>query len=163
MARGLTSEAPRPAASEQISRLVRSISASLGDIQATWAGKLQLSVPQLNMLVIISDVDKKPGMSVKTVAELLAVEGTFVTAQSKTLVARGLLQKRSSRTDKRMVYLSLTPKARKQLDDLKETRNAFDASIKQAFGEIGTLRTIELLKDLDNCILRCRLRLQLEE
>ncbi|MCK1421859.1 MarR family transcriptional regulator [Bradyrhizobium sp. 180] len=163
MARVLTSEALRPAASEQISRLVRSISASLGEVQATWAGKLQLSVPQLNMLLIISDADDKAGMSVKTVAELLGVESTFVTAQSKTLVARGLLEKRSSRTDKRMIYLSLTPKARKQLDDLTETRNAFDASIKRAFGEIGTLRTIELLKDLDNCILRCRLRLQLEE
>lgn len=163
MARGLKSEALRPAASEQISRLVRSISASIGQVQATWAGKLQLSAPQLNILIIISEADDEEGMSVKSVAELLQVKGTFVTAQSKALAARGLLQKRSSRTDKRMVYLLLTPKARKQLDSLTETRNAFDASIKQAFGDIGTLRTIELLKDLNNCILRGRLRLQLEE
>lgn len=163
MARGLTGEALRPAASEQISRLVRSISASIGEVRATWAGKLQLSVPQLNMLVIISDADDKAGMAVKSVAELLGVERTFVTAQSKSLAARGLLQKRSSRTDKRIVYLSLTPKARKQLDGLAETRNAFNVSIKQAFGEVGTLRTIELLKDLDTCILRCRLRLQLDD
>ncbi|MCK1546954.1 MarR family transcriptional regulator [Bradyrhizobium sp. 160] len=115
------------------------------------------------MLLIISDADDKAGMSVKSVAELLGIESTYVTAQSKTLVGRGLLQKRNSHTDKRMIYLSLTPKARKQLEQLAQTRNTLDTSIKREFGEVGTLRTIELLQDLQNCLLRCRLRLRLEE
>lgn len=90
------------------------------DVKATWAGKLGLSAPQLNMLVAISEADDEVGISVKSVAELLRVERTFVTAQSKILIARGLLQKRSSRADKRMVHLSLTPKARIQLASLAE-------------------------------------------
>lgn len=156
-------EARGPAAFVQLSRLVRSLSASLADVQALWAGKLQLSVPQWSILVVLSDVDNGLGMPVKSIAELLRVERPFVTAQCKTLSDEGLLQKRKSRTDKRVVYVSLSPKGRKHLDQLAETRAAVDDAIKRAFGEVGTSRAIELLQDLDNCLLRCHLRLQLEE
>ena len=163
MARSSIGDAQRPAALEKMSRLVRLLSFAITDVQTVWADKLRLSVPQWNILAVISEFDDDVGISVKSVAELLRTEATFITVQSKTLAARGLLQRRSRNADKRLVHLSLTPKAREQLDLLAEKRSAVDALIKQEYGEVGTLRVIELLEDVEDCLRRCRKRLQLDE
>ncbi|MBY9039553.1 hypothetical protein K7461_29685, partial [Pseudomonas fluorescens] len=68
-----------------------------------------------------------------------------------------------SSTDKRIVYLCATPKALKELAGLQESRDAVTASIKKEMGEAATLHTIELLQQLERCIARCRVRLQIEE
>jgi DNA-binding MarR family transcriptional regulator len=163
MTRISTDDTRRPAVVEQLTRVLRSLEVLLGDVQATWAKALELTVPQWNILVTVADADNKVGMSVKSVAEALKVNPSFVVHQSRPLEARGFIQRIGSSTDKRIVYLTITPKALRQLGHLAESRSAVDASIKRELGETGTQRTILSLNDLEQCLLRCRLRVQLDE
>jgi DNA-binding MarR family transcriptional regulator len=124
---------------------------------------LKLTVPQWNILVTIADADDTVGLPVKSVAEALRVNSSFIVHQSRPLEVLGLVRRAGSSTDKRLVYLSATPKARRELGRLAESRAAVSASIKEEVGEAATLHTVELLKELERSLLRCRLRLEIEE
>ncbi|PSO30275.1 hypothetical protein C7G41_19775 [Bradyrhizobium sp. MOS002] len=162
MARASTDHPRRPDVVEQMVRVLRSLNCLISDVQAIWASALKLSVPQWNILVTIADADDK-GIPVKAVAEALRVNSSFIVHQTRPLEDLGFIERTGSSTDKRVVYLSATPKARRELAKLAESRAAVSASIKEELGEAAALHTIELLKDLDRCFLRCRLRLQIED
>jgi DNA-binding MarR family transcriptional regulator len=148
---------------EQIVRALTSVDCLISDVQAVWASALKLSVPQWKILVTIADADDKVGIPVKSVAEALRVNPSFIVHQSRPLEDLGLIQRTGSSTDKRVVYLSATAKARRELGRLAESRAGISASIKDEVGEAATLHTIELLKELERCLLRCRLRLQIDQ
>jgi DNA-binding MarR family transcriptional regulator len=163
MARSSADETRRPAVVDQLTRVLRSVHALIGDVQATWANALGLTVPQWNILVTIADAEDPVGISVKTVASALNVNPSFVVHQSRPLEDLAFIRRTGSDTDKRVVYLSITPKARKALSHVAKSRDAVSASIKEGMGEAATLHTIELLQSLERCLARCRLRLQLDE
>ncbi|MCK1437549.1 MarR family transcriptional regulator [Bradyrhizobium sp. 15] len=148
---------------QQLVQVLRSVDCLISDVQGVWASALNLSVPQWNILVTIADAEDKRGMPVKSVAEALRVNSSFIVHQSRPLEALGLVQRTSSSTDKRIVYLSITPKARRELGELAQSRSAVSASIKQEVGEAAMAHTVELLKDVERCLLRCRLRLEIED
>ena len=155
--------APPPQLVEQIVRAVRSVDSLISKVQTAWASALGLTVPQWNILVIVAEAHERGGLQVKSVAEVLRVNGSFIVNQSRPLEDLGLIRRKSSSTDKRVVYLIATPKALKELARLQESRDAVTASIKNEMGEAATLHTIELLQQLERCIARCRLRLQIED
>ncbi|KQT22788.1 hypothetical protein ASG57_26295 [Bradyrhizobium sp. Leaf396] len=148
---------------EQIVRAVRSVDVLISKVQTAWASKMGLTVPQWNMLVVIAEAHQCGGLQVKSVAEALRVNGSFIVNQSRPLEELGLIRRKSSSTDKRLVYLSATPKALKDLAGIQSSRDAVTASIKKEMGEAATLHTIELLQQLERCIGRCRVRLQIED
>jgi DNA-binding MarR family transcriptional regulator len=133
MARGSTDHSGRQQdVVEQIVRVLRALDCSISDVQAIWASELKLSVPQWNILVTIAGADDDVGISVKSVAEALRVNPSFIVHQSRPLEARGFIQRTGSSNDKRVVYLSITP-------------NAVSVSIRKEVGEAATLHAIELL------------------
>ncbi|OSI62497.1 hypothetical protein BSZ21_29060 [Bradyrhizobium canariense] len=153
----------RPEVVEQIVRVVRSLDFLISEVQAKWASALSLTVPQWNMFVIVAEAHEHGGLPVKSVAEAMRVNSSFVVNQSRPLEQLGLIRRKNSSTDKRLVYLSVTPKGLKELGALDESRSAIRAAIKKEMGEAATLHTIELLQQLERCFARCRLRLQIDE
>lgn len=163
MARNL-SDRPRPAdVVEQIIRVLRSLDFSISNVQAVWAKALKLTVPQWNILTTIADANEKVGLPVKAVAAALRVNSSFIVHQSRPLEERGFIRRTGSTSDKRVVYLSITPSALRELGRVAESRRAVSTSIKEEMGEAATLHTIELLEDFERCLVRCRLRLQIED
>ncbi|WP_158091694.1 MarR family winged helix-turn-helix transcriptional regulator [Bradyrhizobium canariense] len=153
----------RPEVVEQIVRVVRSLDFLISEVQAKWASALNLTVPQWNMFVIVAEAHEHGGLPVKSVAEAMRVNSSFVVNQSRPLEQLGLIRRKNSSTDKRLVYLSVTPKGLKELSALDESRSAIRAAIKKEMGEAAALHTIELLQQLERCFARCRLRLQIDE
>ena len=147
----------------QIVRVVRSLDCSISEVQAVWASKLKLTVPQWNILVIIAEAHEQGGLPVKSVAKALRVNPSFIVHQSRPLEDLGFIRRKGSSTDKRVVYLSITPKGLKELNGLTKSRDAVGAAIKKKMGEAATLHTVELLQQLNRCFERCRLRLQIED
>jgi hypothetical protein len=84
MARGSTDHSGRQQdVVEQIVRVLRALDCSISDVQAIWASELKLSVPQWNILVTIAGADDDVGISVKSVAEALRVNPSFIVHQSR--------------------------------------------------------------------------------
>ncbi|RXH25309.1 MULTISPECIES: MarR family transcriptional regulator [Bradyrhizobium] len=148
---------------EQIVRAVRSVDFLISEVQTGWASAMGLTVSQWNMLVIIAEAHERSGLQVKSVAETLRVNASFIVRQSRPLEDLGLIRRKSSNTDKRVVYLSATPKALKELARLQESRDSVCAAIKKEMGEATTLHTIELLQQLERSLARCRARLQIAD
>lgn len=152
-----------PEVVEQIVRVVRSLDFLISDVQAVWASALKLTVPQWNMLVVIAEAHEQGGLPVKSVADALRVNPSFIVHQSRPLEDLGLIRRKGSSTDKRVVYLSITPKGVRELGNLANSRDAVSASINKEMGGAATLHTIELLQQLERCLERCRLRLQIKD
>jgi MarR family transcriptional regulator, organic hydroperoxide resistance regulator len=87
---------------------IASISMHLEEIRYFWAKTLGISGPQWMILMALADLDKGEGASVKAVAKLLNVDSSFVTTQSKIIEKKGLVRRRTSEDDARVVQMSLT-------------------------------------------------------
>jgi MarR family transcriptional regulator, organic hydroperoxide resistance regulator len=86
---------------------INSISAHLEDLCRLWAQQLGVSGPQWKLLMALADADEG-GIPIHIVSKSLCVEPSFVTTQSKLLENRGLIHRRPSPRDARIVQLSLT-------------------------------------------------------
>ena len=115
----------RAAGNSRIQEVVRnllwditSINVLLDEIRRFWAQPLGISAPQWTILRAIADLDEGQGVSVKNVTAMLHLDQPFVTTQSKMLEKSGFLRRVSSSTDARVVLMSLSEKAIKQIANL---------------------------------------------
>jgi MarR family transcriptional regulator, organic hydroperoxide resistance regulator len=99
---------------------------SMREIDGAWAKSLGITGPQWTILQAVKMLDHDSGVSVKAVADALQVHASFVTTQSKLLEKRGLLHRKTSTTDGRLVHMSLTDKAYKSLAKLADRIRALD-------------------------------------
>jgi DNA-binding MarR family transcriptional regulator len=109
---------------------VASISVHLEELNGFWARALDISGPQWMILVTLAELDQDTGDPVNAVARKLQVDSSFVTTQSKILEKKGLLRRRTSEQDARVVQMSLTDKTYKQMAQL--------ASQQQVLNEFGS-------------------------
>src|SRR5262245_21337986 len=114
---------------------IASISVHLEELRQFWARAIGISGPQWMILMAISDLDKDDGIPVNVVSKLLHVDPSFVTTQSKLLEKKGLLRRKPSPTDGRVVRMSLTDKTRKHLAGLAERLEAINDFVFEEFGE----------------------------
>ncbi|MBR0839460.1 MarR family transcriptional regulator [Bradyrhizobium liaoningense] len=114
---------------------ISSINIHLEELRQIWARTLGISGPQWMILMAISDLDKDDGIPVNAVSKLLHVDPSFVTTQSKLLEKNGLLRRRPSPTDARVVRLSLTEKTQKHLASLNEQYKTIKEFVFQEFDE----------------------------
>ncbi|MCP3372641.1 MarR family winged helix-turn-helix transcriptional regulator [Bradyrhizobium cajani] len=114
---------------------ISSINIYLEELRQVWARTLGISGPQWMILMAISDLDKDDGIPVNAVSKLLHVDPSFVTTQSKLLEKNGLLRRRPSPTDARVVRLSLTEKTQKHLASLNEQYKTIKEFVFQEFDE----------------------------
>lgn len=116
-----------------------SINSNFEDMRRHWAKKFGVTGPQWAIILAINDLDRGDGVPVGEVSAKIHAVSTFVTTQSKLLERRGMLKRVSSTTDARVVLMSLSDQARKE--------------ISKYFGQWGDLHSF-IFADLDAAALR---------
>lgn len=96
--------------------------------------------------------DGEEGVSVRDVASLLNVDGSFVSAQSKILEKQGILRRTQAADDKRLVLLSLTDEAKERLRQLDSSKSTLEQHVRGEFPQ-------ETLRDLSDTLITMRRRL----
>lgn len=105
------------------------IGSLLGDIRKTWAEQLGVSEAQWLILMAIDDLGKGSGVSGVDVATKLRTHATYIAMQTKNLEKAGLLSRKSSPDDGRLVLMALTAKARAEIQKLSDKREALNGTI----------------------------------
>ncbi len=85
------------------------VAAHLESARQYLAGRLGVSSPQYNIVMVVAHSHAKSGISVGEVAMTLNVSGAFVTNEVKKLVKAQLVLKKRNPDDRRGVLLSLSP------------------------------------------------------
>lgn len=121
---------------EQLDRAVRDfiwniveIHSQLEEIHKSWAQLLGITEPQWLILMAISELDEGRGVSGIAVANKLRIHPAFVTNQTKKLEAMEFLARAPSPDDARFVQMSLTQKARTEIDKLSIKRQALNSTM----------------------------------
>jgi|SRR5262245_26411509 len=96
------------------------ISARLEDVRLHLASQMRMSASQYSVLRAVAALQGPEGVSIGSVADYLHVTSAFITAQSRGLVERGLLDKREGPTDRRVSLLSLTANGERLVDQVVE-------------------------------------------
>lgn len=135
--------------SHQIIWDVVSISNHLEEMRRCWAKFFGISGPQWLILMAINDLDEGNGVSVGSVSAKVHAVATFVTKQTKLLEKHGLLKRVSSTSDARVVLMSLSDQARKEILKFSERWEALHSFMFSDF-DASTMRDVkyklELLK-----------------
>lgn len=103
-------------------------------------------------ITAIDGLSDGEGVSVRDVAALLNVDGSFVSAQSKILEQYGLLRRVQSAGDKRLVLLSLTDLAITRLNELDSSKYTLEQHVR---GELEE----QPLQELSETLISMRRRL----
>ena len=138
----------RPKDNESLSRLVweiASISVYLEDIRQFLARELGITGPQWMILMALASRDAEPGVPVNAVSKMMHVDPSFITTQSKLLEKRGLLSRQPSKSDARVVQMSLTDQARKHFAKLAAQWEALEQFV---FGQLTNQQAIEFVNEL---------------
>ena len=114
---------------------VASISVHLEELSGVWGRALDISAPQWMILITLAELDRDKGIPVSAVARKLQVDSSFVTTQSKILERKGLLRRKTSEQDARVVQMSLTDKTHKQMAQLASQQQALNEFV---FAELGS-------------------------
>lgn len=126
---------------------VISINSHVEKIRSVWASALGITCPQWLILMAVRDMDQGSGISVGEVSAKLHVDPSFVTTQSKSLEKHGFMLRTSSKQDARVVLMSLTDKAKKQIRNLYSRQEVADTLV---FSEFTDQSLCELNKKLLN-------------
>ncbi|GLR84881.1 MarR family winged helix-turn-helix transcriptional regulator [Bradyrhizobium iriomotense] len=141
---------------------ISSINNYLEELRQVWARTLGISGPQWMILMAISDLDKDDGVPVNVVSKLLHVDPSFITTQSKLLEKKGLLRRKPSPTDARVVRLSLTDKTQKHLASLAEQYKAIREYVFEEFDQDELTAFTEKLATLKNRLEKACIRVALD-
>src|SRR6478672_11856782 len=146
----------------QFSWAITSINVHFQEIRQFWAGTLGISGPQWMILMAIADLDQGEGVSVKVVSKMLHVDPSFVTTQSKMLEKRGLMRRRTSPDDARVVQMSLTDKTYKHIASLASEQEALNDFIFAEFGDRELAAFTAKLTSLKNRLEKASLKVAMD-
>lgn len=132
---------------------VISINSDFEAISFAWSQLLGVTIHQWMILSAIRDLDGGDGVSVKLVSAKLRADASVVTTQSKSLEKSGFLRRKPSAEDGRVVLMSLTEKASREIANL---RSAQDATKEAMFAELNDRE----LRDLNEKLSLLRERVQ---
>jgi len=93
-------------------------SARVSQCRAGFGERLGISGIAYTTLISIAHLQGEKGVGVSRIAEHLHLSGAFVTIEVSKLVEADLVKKRVNKSDRRRVLLTVTPKARRLLDEL---------------------------------------------
>jgi len=88
------------------------------EISFAWSQMLGVNKHQWMILMAIRDLDRGNGVSVTGVSAKLHADPSFITSQSKNLEKLGFLSRVNSAEDARVVLMSLTAKAAREIGKL---------------------------------------------
>ncbi|MGX7742606.1 MarR family transcriptional regulator [Rhodopseudomonas parapalustris] len=101
--------------SRRFMSVVASLSVYLDELRQLRARRLGISGPQFAILLTVLEAEEEQGVSVRNTAKAMLVDPSFITTQSKLLEKKGLLLRKIDEVDARVVKLSLTDRAYKQI------------------------------------------------
>jgi MarR family transcriptional regulator, organic hydroperoxide resistance regulator len=117
-------------------------------IRYAWAEILGVSGPQWLILMAVSDLDNGNGVSVGEAARRLHVDRSFITTQTQALEKQGFMRRAISTDDARVVLLSITETARREILKLCPRRQMLNDFIFTDFDERSLRDLSGKLKDL---------------
>ncbi|PDT71439.1 MarR family transcriptional regulator [Bradyrhizobium sp. C9] len=110
-------------AAERLAWEIVSTSIRLDELRSIWAKMIGITGPQWMIMTVLANAeDRSVGLPVGAVSRALRVDQSFVVTQSKLLEKKNLLRRKSSTEDARVVNLSLTEHAKKQMANLSAQR-----------------------------------------
>jgi DNA-binding MarR family transcriptional regulator len=117
-------------------RLARAAQLMSDAFAETYRKRFGLSVSDWRVLVHVSDIDTAKGgsASIRDIEARVGMEKSKVSRAASRLVARGLLTKTTSTSDKRLVSLSLTDQGAALMAELLPLARAFQNKIEAELG-----------------------------
>ncbi|WP_373852057.1 MarR family winged helix-turn-helix transcriptional regulator [Bradyrhizobium sp.] len=110
-------------AAERLAWEIVSTSVRLDELRSIWAKMIGITGPQWMIMTVLANAeDRSVGLPVGAVSRALRVDQSFVVTQSKLLEKKNLVRRKSSTEDARVVNLSLTEHAKKQMANLSAQR-----------------------------------------
>ena len=105
----------------------------LAQVRAFLGRRIGLTGPQYTLLITVAYLQCATGIAVRSLARNLRVSSAFITSESRRLVERGLLAKRSNPHDSRSTLLSVTAAGRRRIEqlvpELRIVNNVFFARV----------------------------------
>jgi DNA-binding MarR family transcriptional regulator len=141
---------------------IAAISVHLEELRQFWAKALGISGPQWMIVMAVADLERGEGVPVNVAAKMLHVDSSFVTTQSKMLEKKGLLRRKTSSEDARIVQMSLTDRAYKHLANLDSRQQSLYEFIFENFDNEELTKLTEKLSALNQRLEKASLKLALE-
>ena len=80
--------------------------------------RIGLTGPQYTLLITVAYLQGATGITVQSLARNLRVTSAFITGESRRLIERGLLAKRTNPQDSRSTLLSVTAAGRRRIEEV---------------------------------------------
>ena len=132
-------------AAERVAWEIMSTNTRLVEWRDFWAKQIGVTGPQWMILAVLANADRNVGVSVGTLSKTLRVAQSFVTAQTNLLEQKNLLRRKASSEDARVVNLSLTERAHKQLASAASKRENLNEFI---YSDLDLKELIELAEQI---------------
>jgi MarR family transcriptional regulator, organic hydroperoxide resistance regulator len=116
-------------AARRFASVAASVAVYLDEIRQFRARSLGISGPQFAILLAVMQLDRGDGVSVRHVAKAIHVNPSFITTQSQLIEKKGLLRRRVDDADARVVKLSMTDRAYKQIAGLAADEHSLNQFI----------------------------------
>lgn len=104
-------------------------SSRLQEIRASFGAYIGLTGIQYTILISIRHLGEGEGVGVKTVADHLSLSSSFVTIETKKLIARRLLEKRVDEVDRRRVRMTISTEGNELLERLRPVQQQVNDSL----------------------------------
>ena len=116
--------------SEEVFRLIPLVVKGIHKRERDMLGVGQITVPQFLLMSFLHD---KNLMKMKDIAKELNVSMPAATGIVDRLVSMGMLKRMYDEKDRRAIYIALTPKGEKTLEDIRSRRRK---AIEEVFGKL---------------------------
>lgn len=154
--RGLTID---PDLARRFATTVASVTVFLDEIRQFRAKSLGISGPQFALLMAVMDLEQGDGVSIRHVAKAVHVDPSFITTQSKLLEKKGLVRRQVDSHDARVVKLSLSDKAYKQIAALATDERDLNSFIFEDISGEALEQLTSQLGDLQNRLEKATVKL----
>ena len=141
---------------------IAALSVYIDEVYRFWAKAVGISIPQWKILMAIEELDEESGVPINAVAKLLHVDPSFVTTQSRTLENKGLVRRRPSPNDARVVCMSLSDKMCEHLAILIPQQEALDAFVFDEFARDDVVDFTVKLSALKKRLGKARLKIAMD-
>jgi DNA-binding MarR family transcriptional regulator len=148
-----------PDLARRFATTVAGVAVFLDEIRQFRAKSLGISGPQFALLMAVMDLEQGDGVSIRHVAKAVHVDPSFITTQSKLLEKKGLVRRQIDSHDARVVKLSLSDKAYKQIAGLAADERALNSFIFEELSVEDLERLTSQLGDLQNRLEKATIKL----
>ncbi|MGY4314706.1 MarR family winged helix-turn-helix transcriptional regulator [Bradyrhizobium quebecense] len=135
-------------AAERLAWEIVSTSIRLDELRSIWAKMIGITGPQWMIMTVLANAeDRSVGLPVGAVSRALRVDQSFVVTQSKLLEKKNLVRRKSSTEDARVVNLSLTEHAKKQMANLSAQRKELNEFV---YADLDLRELLQLTGKMDS-------------